>query len=204
MYFRVSLWDVKMNAKILLILFLLVFSLSFESEASLKIENLNQQSTDLDSLLNEINAFNSKKNGKRKRKTEDDQTVIDWYMSEVRDLQGILDEIKVKNADKAANNADIQKLVEAYNEKLKGLEKNWKQFKSISKSRNSKTEELPGNYMLSGNNQDDITIVSLNCGKEGITIKDAKRKFRPLEIIELLGSASSSDNSRKLPLENER
>lgn len=183
---------------------LLACVLVFNVDASLRIENLNQQSTDLDSLLNEINAFNSKKNGKRTLKMEDDQTVIDWYMSEVRDLQSILDEIKVKNADKAANNADIQKLVEAYNEKLKGLEKNWKQFKSISRSRSSKTEELPGNYMPSGNNQDDVTIVSLNCGKEGITIKDAKRKFRPLEIIELLGSASSSDNSRKLPLENER
>lgn len=183
---------------------LLACVLVFNVDASLRIENLNQQSTDLDSLLNEINAFNSKKNGKRTLKMEDDQTVIDWYMSEVRDLQSILDEIKVKNAGKAANNADIQKLVEAYNEKLKGLEKNWKQFKSISRSRSSKTEELPGNYMPSGNNQDDVTIVSLNCGKEGITIKDAKRKFRPLEIIELLGSASSSDNSRKLPLEKER
>lgn len=183
---------------------LLACVLVFNVDASLRIENLNQQSTDLDSLLNEINAFNSKKNGKRTLKMEDDQTVIDWYMSEVKDLQSILDEIKAKNADKAANNADIQKLVEAYNEKLKGLEKNWKQFKSISRSRSSKTEELPGNYMPSGNNQDDVTIVSLNCGKEGITIKDAKRKFRPLEIIELLGSASSSDNSRKLPLEKER
>lgn len=186
---------------------LLACVLVFNVDASLRIENLNQQSTDLDSLLNEINAFNafnSKKNGKRTLKMEDDQTVIDWYMSEVKDLQSILDEIKARNADKAANNADIQKLVEAYNEKLKGLEKNWKQFKSISRSRSSKTEELPGNYMPSGNNQDDVTIVSLNCGKEGITIKDAKRKFRPLEIIELLGSASSSDNSRKLPLENER
>ena len=184
-----------MSAKFLLIL--LIFAFCSGVDAKLNFSNLQGQKDFLNSLLKEVEKYNTREStqkGSGSKADEDaEQRELEKYKKDIKTLKKTLYSIEDENSKKESNNKVLQELVDDYNRQMQELEKTYKFIMSKSKNTSAKDE------YLSPKSREVLTMDSLTSNKKTRRIKDIA--FKPLELVEFRNDTSASDRP-DTPLEN--
>ena len=185
----------EMTSKFLLVLLVLAFCSCVN--AKLNFSNLQGQKDFLNSLLKEVEKYNTKESAQKGADPKDgedaEQRELEKYKKDIKTLKKTLYSIEDENSKKESNNKVLQDLVDDYNKKMQELEKTYKFIMSKSKNAGAKDE------YLSPKSHEVLTMDSLNSNKKSRKIKDSA--FKPLELVEFRNDATASDRPAT-PLEN--